>query len=223
MQLFPQRLKYRRLRFDLSQLQLAEKAGISHRSVVAYEAGETKPTYEALQKLSRALGASIEWLMGGSDEEEAARIESAALRDSSEPIVPPILRSLVNRVIMIPAPIRPAAVEYLEDSLHQFVSRRLASTVAAPAAARPERREAPPITRPERRVSREPTDLDVEKANAVIAAVARETLGVGPSASVGGQSGKTTAPPAGIPPEKSGHKAVPVGAKAESKSSRVAA
>lgn len=55
MQLFSERLRLRRTRLNLTQPELAEKSGVSMRSIVAYEGGDTTPTLKQAQKLAAAL------------------------------------------------------------------------------------------------------------------------------------------------------------------------
>ncbi|ALB67182.1 regulatory protein cro (Antirepressor) [Cronobacter dublinensis 1210] len=66
-----QRLKNRRAELNLSQAQLAEKAGMKQQSLQAIEAGQTKrPRY--LFELALALQCDAHWLMYGDSKNNAA-------------------------------------------------------------------------------------------------------------------------------------------------------
>lgn len=60
-------IKYRRHEKNLTQKQLADKAGISLMSVQRYERNERKPTVEILEKIAAAFGISVANLMGITD------------------------------------------------------------------------------------------------------------------------------------------------------------
>ena len=60
---FSDRLKGLREKNDMTQEQLAAKAGISTASVVGYEKGTTLPTLATLYKLAVALGTTPNELM----------------------------------------------------------------------------------------------------------------------------------------------------------------
>jgi transcriptional regulator with XRE-family HTH domain len=53
-----------RKRADLSQSQLAEKAGINLQTLQSWEADRRKPKLDALLALAQALGVSLEQLAG---------------------------------------------------------------------------------------------------------------------------------------------------------------
>ena len=62
-ELFAANLRAERARMDMTQEQLATKAGISTASVVGYEKGTTMPTLATLYKLAVALGTTPNALM----------------------------------------------------------------------------------------------------------------------------------------------------------------
>jgi transcriptional regulator with XRE-family HTH domain len=64
MQRFKERLVARRNSLNLSQVELAEKSGVSPRSIASYESGESRPTSSMLDKLAGALGVPPSWLLG---------------------------------------------------------------------------------------------------------------------------------------------------------------
>jgi transcriptional regulator with XRE-family HTH domain len=66
---FAERLRELRGRAGLAQGQLAEQASIPVDSIQNWEQGRTKPRLEALAKLARALGASLDDLVAPGDGE----------------------------------------------------------------------------------------------------------------------------------------------------------
>ena len=65
-----EKLKNARLALNLSQIELAEKVGITERSIYNYEQTETYPKPTILKKLAGALNVTVAYLM---DEEETDR------------------------------------------------------------------------------------------------------------------------------------------------------
>jgi len=63
-----EKLRAARIAMNLSQIELAEKAGITERSIYNYEQTATYPKSAVLKKLAEALNVSVTYLM---DEEEA--------------------------------------------------------------------------------------------------------------------------------------------------------
>lgn len=63
MKSFSEKLKDARENMDMSQAELAEKVGLSQRSITAYENEGTVPRGGTLKKLARALNVSVEYLM----------------------------------------------------------------------------------------------------------------------------------------------------------------
>lgn len=62
---FPQRVAKTRASLGLTQAELAKSVGVVHRQIAAYEGGEAKPRYAALQNLAAALGTTSDWLSLG--------------------------------------------------------------------------------------------------------------------------------------------------------------
>lgn len=62
MERFPEKVKAARNELDLSQTQLGELAGVSLRTIVAYEKGEKEPRPSTLLKLAKALKVSVRFL-----------------------------------------------------------------------------------------------------------------------------------------------------------------
>ncbi len=56
-----------RKRLNLSQLELANKLGVSQKSISKYERGDRRPTYETLMAMAKLFGVSVDYLLGNSN------------------------------------------------------------------------------------------------------------------------------------------------------------
>lgn len=65
---FSERLKDLRKQAGLTQVDVAEKLGISQPAYASWERGVKKPTQENLVKIAQILNVSIDYLVGNSDE-----------------------------------------------------------------------------------------------------------------------------------------------------------
>lgn len=65
---FSERLKNLRKQANLTQVDVAEKLGISQQAYASWERGVKKPTQENLVKISQILKVSIDYLVGNSNE-----------------------------------------------------------------------------------------------------------------------------------------------------------
>ena len=64
---FKDRLREKRVEAGLTQVQLAEKAGVTARTIQNYELGNRKPSnMEVIQKIADALNTTTEYLLGSS-------------------------------------------------------------------------------------------------------------------------------------------------------------
>ena len=64
---FKERLKEKRVEANLTQVELAKKAGVTARTIQNYELGNHKPVHvEVVQKIADALGTTTEYLLGSS-------------------------------------------------------------------------------------------------------------------------------------------------------------
>ena len=64
---FKERLKEKRMEAGLTQVQLAEKAGVTARTIQNYELGNRNPSnMEVIQKIADALNTTTEYLLGSS-------------------------------------------------------------------------------------------------------------------------------------------------------------
>lgn len=61
---FGERLKELRQQHNLSQMELAQKTGISQSAIAKWELKKTEPTASALITLSRFFGESVDYLLG---------------------------------------------------------------------------------------------------------------------------------------------------------------
>lgn len=66
---FSERLKKLRKQAQLTQVDVAEKLGISQPAYASWERGVKKPTQENLVKIAQVLNVSVDYLVGNSDEE----------------------------------------------------------------------------------------------------------------------------------------------------------
>lgn len=74
---FSERLKKLRKQAQLTQVDVAEKLGISQPAYASWERGVKKPTQENLVKIAQVLNVSVDYLVGTSDnyEDELGNIE----------------------------------------------------------------------------------------------------------------------------------------------------
>ncbi|WP_339313631.1 helix-turn-helix domain-containing protein [Streptococcus sp. FSL W7-1342] len=65
---FSERLKDLRKQAELTQVDVAEKLGISQPAYASWERGAKKPTQENLVKIAQVLNVSVDYLVGNSEE-----------------------------------------------------------------------------------------------------------------------------------------------------------
>ena len=66
---FSERLKESRKQARLTQVEIAEKLGISQPAYASWERGTKKPTQENLIKIAQTLSVTVDYLVGNVDEE----------------------------------------------------------------------------------------------------------------------------------------------------------
>lgn len=88
---WPKRLKDLREDHDLTREKLAEKLGVSERTLSRYETGETEPTIGVLIELSLIYGISIDYIAGVKDEME---INCKSIKNDIEEIA-----NIINKVL----------------------------------------------------------------------------------------------------------------------------
>lgn len=77
-EIFRERLRSARALRDLTQSDLAARAGLPASSVAHFEAGSRKPSFDTLRRLSIALDVTTDYLLGRADE--------PSLSQSADPI-----------------------------------------------------------------------------------------------------------------------------------------
>ena len=75
---FGEKLINARISLNLSQTELAEKVGVSERSVYSYEQTGTFPRTAVLKRIAEALNVSVSYLM---DEEETDKLKNISEED----------------------------------------------------------------------------------------------------------------------------------------------
>lgn len=76
---FPKRLKAARLVRELSQSELAQKAGLQAAAVSHFETGIRKPSFDNLKRLADALQITTDYLLERSDTMDSSNLEGVAL------------------------------------------------------------------------------------------------------------------------------------------------
>lgn len=67
------RLRRTRRALDITQVELAERIGVAHATIVRIERGQTKPSTDTLFKLADALGVDPKWILSGDEQDERDR------------------------------------------------------------------------------------------------------------------------------------------------------
>ena len=65
---FSERLKELRKKANFTQVEVAEKLGISQPAYASWERGAKKPTHDNLVKIAQILNVSVDYLLGNSEE-----------------------------------------------------------------------------------------------------------------------------------------------------------
>lgn len=71
MNMFADRLKEVRSEKGLTQVKLSEALGVSKGAVAMWETGKREPNYETLIQLSKILGETIDYMVGGNEMKKA--------------------------------------------------------------------------------------------------------------------------------------------------------
>lgn len=72
--MFAQRLKELRKKNNMTQVQLAEKLGVSKGTVAMWETGKRQPNFETLDELSDIFDRRIDYILGRSDDESSPNL-----------------------------------------------------------------------------------------------------------------------------------------------------
>jgi transcriptional regulator with XRE-family HTH domain len=84
---FADRLRQLRKQRDLSQAELAQRAGLHPNLIGRYERGESRPTADTLKGLADALGVSGDYLLeGATDQAAKARFEDRELLEQFQEV-----------------------------------------------------------------------------------------------------------------------------------------
>ena len=70
-------LKNMRISRGFTQATLGEMVDVTQQSIQAIETGKAKPSYDTLVKLSKALGCTVDELLGGEEDEPTHRVVGA--------------------------------------------------------------------------------------------------------------------------------------------------
>ena len=81
---FGEKLKSARLALNLSQIELAQKAGITERSIYSYEQTGTFPKSPVPKKLAEALGVSVSYLLDDDEPGEQAIFDQDGFFESAK-------------------------------------------------------------------------------------------------------------------------------------------
>mgnify|MGYP000752062887 CR=1 FL=1 len=76
---FSERLKNLRKQAHLTQVDVAEKLGISQPAYASWERGVKRPTQENLVKIAQILNVSIDYLVGNSDGKKENELDNVEL------------------------------------------------------------------------------------------------------------------------------------------------
>ena len=90
---FGERLKHTRLAMNLSQTELAERSGISERSLYTYEQNGIIPRTNNIIRLAEALNVSVNYLMDQEDESQSAEVNEERRRPRFYPVPQRCLRA----------------------------------------------------------------------------------------------------------------------------------
>ena len=83
-QVFAERLKAARLMRELTQAELASRAGLPPTSIAHFEAGSRKPSFDTLRRLAGALDVSTDYLLGRSDDPAISQSDDPLYRHASK-------------------------------------------------------------------------------------------------------------------------------------------
>jgi transcriptional regulator with XRE-family HTH domain len=116
---FNERLRFRRKEKGLSQPELAAESGLSKGSISNYERGERQPELDELVRLAVALGTTVAYLSGETDNPErdpVLELSNLQFRNpTGAPIDPKLIEILTMRVRAEEA--RLEAIKQLEEAI----------------------------------------------------------------------------------------------------------
>lgn len=57
----------------MTQMELADRSGVAHSTIVRIERGQARPQFGTVAKLAEALGRDLKWLVFGEEPEETRK------------------------------------------------------------------------------------------------------------------------------------------------------
>jgi transcriptional regulator with XRE-family HTH domain len=117
---FHERMKSRRIGLGLLQADLANKSGVSLRSIVSWEKGGYRPNGKFLERIADALGCDAGWLLHGDEPTKSTSEPSPPYRANP----PPWLRDINARLLALDPALQALAIERINLLLTQLVHRQ---------------------------------------------------------------------------------------------------
>lgn len=93
---FSERLRDARERREMTQADLARKAGMQPSAIAHFEGDRRKPSFDNIRVLSQALGVTSDYLMGGAEQTTAFRNEEK-LSDKDREYIQDIINVMVKK------------------------------------------------------------------------------------------------------------------------------
>lgn len=90
----PKKLKAQRIKYGLSQKNVAEKLGVSPSIISGYETGERTPSVDALLSLSYLFNCSTDYLLGRKEEKQESLINISGLNDEQTKAIINLINSM---------------------------------------------------------------------------------------------------------------------------------
>ena len=114
-------MKSRRIGLGLSQAELANKSGVSLRSIVSWEKGGYRPNGKFLERIAEALGCDPAWLLNGDEPTAKATLEPSPPYRTN---LPPWLRDINARLLALEPAVQTLAIEKIHEVLTALLNRK---------------------------------------------------------------------------------------------------
>lgn len=95
----PERLRALREKRGMTQRELADAIGVSRQAIGFYESGEREPDLTTIQKLAHALGTSVSYLVGETDDPSPPPTVAAAHQGAAGMPFTPEEQLIIERAI----------------------------------------------------------------------------------------------------------------------------
>lgn len=92
----PKKLKSLRVKYGMSQKQVADKLGVSPSIVSGYETGERTPSTDMLLSISYLFNCSTDYLLGKSNEKPSMQIDTSKLNDNQIQAINSLIESFIK-------------------------------------------------------------------------------------------------------------------------------